>query len=300
MVRRSCGTKNVSLSAVLLLLACFHGVEAWSSSSSSSRLQTTRTLSRTLTTSATRSSTTLLLAARTNNHDDDDSSQSWSPKKLSPSGFFLPLLMSSAVMFSTVDIPALPSSSSSWAVAEDEVVVTSTTPASSPKYSIEKCGTTAKASQCVSSSNVRQLDLYAAPWTFSDSLNADEVMSRLKGAIVYDTSTTIVQQDGSEHLVVEAKRDLFGNKDTIEFVINGQDNVVTFRSETTADSDFGYQQRRRLDDIRKRAGIFGVMGDTFNSADSVTTGERGNGPLGQLKAFYGLQSGGGFEDVLAE
>mmetsp|Transcript_29990 Transcript_29990/g.72760 ORF Transcript_29990/g.72760 Transcript_29990/m.72760 type:complete len:301 (+) Transcript_29990:148-1050(+) len=300
MVRRSCGTKNVSLSAVLLLLACFHGVEAWSSSSSSSRLQTTRTLSRTLTTSATRSSTTLLLAARTNNHDDDDITKAVSiPKKLSTRGFLLPLLMSSAVMFSTVDIPAL-QSSSSWAVGEDEVVVTSPTTASSPKYSIEKCGTTAKASQCVSSSNVRQLDLYAAPWTFSDSLNADEVMSRLKGAIVYDTSTTIVQQDGSEHLVVEAKRDLFGNKDTIEFVINGQDNVVTFRSETTADSDFGYQQRRRLDDIRKRAGIFGVMGDTFNSADSVTTGERGNGPLGQLKAFYGLQSGGGFEDVLAE
>ena len=281
-MRRSCGSKNVSLSAVLLLLAlaCRQGVEAWSSLfSSSSGLQTARTI----------------------NHDDNNNNnnnEAWIPKTSSSSGFFLPLLMSSAVMFSTVDIPALSISSS--AVAEDEAVVTSTTTSSSPKYSIEKCGTTAKASQCVSSSNVRQLDLYAAPWTFPDSVNADEVMSRLKGAIVYDTSTTIVQQDGSEHLVVEAKRDLFGNKDTIEFVINGQDNVVTFRSETTADSDFGYQQRRRLDDIRKRAGIFGVMGDTFNSADSVTNGERGNGPLGQLKAFYGLQSGGGFEDVLAE
>jgi hypothetical protein len=42
------------------------------------------------------------------------------------------------------------------------------------------------------------------------------------------------------------------------------------------------------------------MGDSMNTADAATTGERGNGPLGQLKAFYGLQSGSGFEDVLAE
>lgn len=125
-------------------------------------------------------------------------------------------------------------------------------------------------------------------------------MSRLKGAITYDTSLQIVQQDGSEYLLVEAKRDMFGNTDRLEFVINGPEEVITFRSQTTAESDVGNQQRRRLDQIRKRVGVFGVMGESLNSADTATAGERGNGPLGQLKAFYGLQSGSGFEDVLAE
>ncbi|KAG7360166.1 DUF1499 domain containing protein [Nitzschia inconspicua] len=170
-------------------------------------------------------------------------------------------------------------------------------------YSIEKCNMSSK-SPCVSTSNVRQIDLYSPPWTFPSSYSADEIMSRLKGAIVTDSTCDIVQQDGNQHLVVQAKRpnDLFGTLDQLEFVINAQDQVVTFRSSAPEDStatDFGLQ-RRRLDEIRKRAGIFGVMGDSMNTADAATTAERGNGPLGQLKAFYGLQSGGGFEDVLAE
>ncbi|KAL3912961.1 MAG: hypothetical protein SGILL_006681 [Bacillariaceae sp.] len=182
------------------------------------------------------------------------------------------------------------------AVADD-------TPPSTPSYSIEKCSTANK-SPCVSTSNVRQLDLYSPPWTFPSSYGADEIMSRLKGAVVADSSCEIMQQEGNQYLVVQAKRpaDIFGTTDKLEFVVNAADQVVTFRSSAPPEStstDFGLQ-RKRLDEIRKRAGIFGVMGENMNSADSVSTGERGNGPLGQLKAFYGLQSGGGFEDVLAE
>jgi uncharacterized protein (DUF1499 family) len=173
---------------------------------------------------------------------------------------------------------------------------------SATTYSIEKCSTSSKA-PCVSTSNVRQLDLYAPPWTFSSSISVDEIMSRLKGAVVTDSSSCeIVQQEGNQYLVVEAKRpaDLFGTTDRLEFVINADDHVVTFRSSSPSDgNDFGLQ-RRRLEEIRKRAGVFGVMGDSMNTADTATVGERGNGPLGQLKAFYGLQSGSGFEDVLAE
>jgi uncharacterized protein (DUF1499 family) len=173
----------------------------------------------------------------------------------------------------------------------------------SPSFGIEKCSTSIK-SPCVSTSNVRQIDLYSPPWTYPSSYSADEIMSRLKGAIVTDSSCEIVQQDGNQHLVVQAKRpnDLFGTIDRVEFVVNAQDQVVTFRSSAPDDNtstDFGLQ-RRRLDEIRKRAGVFGVMGELMNTADAATTGERGNGPLGQLKAFYGLQSGSGFEDVLAE
>jgi uncharacterized protein (DUF1499 family) len=164
--------------------------------------------------------------------------------------------------------------------------------------SIKKCDTASK-SPCVSTANVRQLDLYLPPWTFDKS--ADEVMSRLKGAIVADLACRIVKQEGNLYLRVEAKRnDLFSSVDELEFVINERDQVVTFRSTAVNEgTDFG-ANRKRLEEIRKRAGIFGVMGDSMNTADSVSTGERGNGPLGQLKAFYGLQSGGGFEDVLLD
>lgn len=170
---------------------------------------------------------------------------------------------------------------------------------STPQFSIQKCTVGGKA-PCVSTSNVRQLDLYLPPWTFSKPV--DEIMSRLKGAIVADPTCEIVQQDGNQYLKVEAKRsDLFGTIDELEFVINEADQVVTFRSAATnnENTDFGLN-KKRLDEIRKRAGCFGVMGDSMMSADSVSQGQRGNGPLGQLKAFYGLQSGGGFEDVVLE
>lgn len=87
----------------------------------------------------------------------------------------------------------------------------------------------------------------------------------------------------------------------MEFVINESDSVITFRSSAPEDitgPDFGLQ-RKRLSEIRERAGTFGVMGEGLNSADSKSTGEKGYGPLGQLKSFYGLQSGAGFEDVLS-
>jgi hypothetical protein len=60
-------------------------------------------------------------------------------------------------------------------------------------------------------------------------------------------------------------------------------------------SDFG-ANRRRLDGIRKEAKVFELMGG--GGYDSIEM--RGTGPLGQLKAFYGLQSGSGFEDLYAE
>lgn len=171
------------------------------------------------------------------------------------------------------------------------------TSSSLPTYSIQKCSTSSKA-PCVSTANVRQLDLYLPPWTFTQP--ADEVMSRLKGAVVADSSCEIVEQVGSQYLRVQAKR-IGGSVDELEFVISESDKVVTFRSaaSNSDSSDFG-TNKKRLEEIRKRAGIFEKMGSNMNSADSVSYSEQGYGPLGQLKAFYGLQSGGGFEDVLKE
>lgn len=163
-------------------------------------------------------------------------------------------------------------------------------------YSIQKCSTSTKAA-CVSTANVRNLDLYRPPWTFS--VSTAEAMSRLKGSIAADPACEIVKQDGNLYLKVEAKRsDLFGSVDTLEFVVNGSDQVITFRSSSNNDTNDLGANKRRLDEIRKRAGVFGLMGDTLNTADSATI--KGNGPLGQLKAFYGLQSGGGFEDIVLD
>lgn len=172
-----------------------------------------------------------------------------------------------------------------------------------PKYSILKCTVSPKAPACISTSNVRQLDLYAAPWTFSST--ADEAAARLKGAIEGEPLNTILPLEDTTGRVVlvESKRSkLQLTRYRMEFLINESDGVITFRSSAPSDSpgkDFGLQ-RQRLSEIRERAGSFGVMGEELNTADSKSTSERGNGPLGQLKSFYGLQSGAGFEDVLKQ
>jgi hypothetical protein len=127
-------------------------------------------------------------------------------------------------------------------------------------------------------------------------------MYRLKGAVIADPTCSIVRQDGNQHIVVEARRLSLGSQttDTLEFIINDTDKVVILKSlAETEVSDFGVN-RNRLEEIRKRAGIFGIMGEYMNSADSYTPSQKGNGPLGQLKAFYGLQSGAGFEDVVLD
>lgn len=204
------------------------------------------------------------------------------------------LLAAAAVFFSPVAM-----------ALEEETVSTDTPPppvVQAPQYSISKCSVSKSSPVCVSTSNVRQLDLYAPPWTFAS--NADEAMARLKGAIEGDPLNSIVSSEDntSRHLLVDSKRSkLGGTAYRLEFVINESDGVITFRSSAPEDitgPDFGLQ-RKRLSEIRERAGTFGVMGEGLDSADSKSTSEQGYGPLGQLKAFYGLQSGGGFEDVLS-
>lgn len=209
--------------------------------------------------------------------------------------------MTSVVAAATVFLS--PFNTVALALEEDVAVdtTTTTTVVEAPKYSISKCSVSPKSPVCISTSNVRQLDLYEPPWTFAS--NADEAMARLKGAVEGDPLNSIVpsEDNTSRHLLVDSKRSKLGSTAyRMEFIINEADGVITFRSSAPEDitgPDFGLQ-RRRLAEIRERAGSFGMMGEGLNSADSKTTGEKGYGPLGQLKSFYGLQSGSGFEDVL--
>jgi uncharacterized protein (DUF1499 family) len=212
--------------------------------------------------------------------------------------------MSSVFALVTASIMGVTTGQAQIVLAEgDEHVPTSSVPPkpapSSASYSITKCISSSNA-PCVSTSNVKNLDLYLPPWTCIVSV--DEVMAKLKGAVVADSTCKIVQQEGNKYLVVEATRsDLFSSIDQLEFVINEAEQVVTFKSGaiTNENMDFGLN-KKRLEEIRRRAAIFGIMGESMQTADSVSVGERGNGPLGQLKAFYGLQSGAGFEDVILD
>jgi uncharacterized protein (DUF1499 family) len=205
------------------------------------------------------------------------------------------LMNQAAVLSATFLAPTLAAHA-----ADDVQAETTETPKTS--YSIEKCSSSSTF-PCVSTANVKNLDKYLPPWTFSSSqYSATEVMSRLKGAIVADPFCSIVQQEGNQYLKAQAKRnDLFWTVDELEFVINEDDQVIFFRSlATTSDTkDFGVN-KKRLEEVRKRAGIFGVMGEGLNTADSQSYSERGYGPLGQLKSFYGLQKGTGFEDIVLE
>ena len=139
---------------------------------------------------------------------------------------------------------------------------------------------------------MKQLDLYAPPWTFGTS--PQEAAARIKGVVESDPNLELVkEQDG--YFQIKATRTLFS--DSLELLINPQDKVVTFRAEQNGEptvSDFG-AIRKELESIRKQ-GQFGVMGQGM-SADSLPSQ---NGPIGQLKAFYGLQSGQGFESVFEE
>jgi len=145
------------------------------------------------------------------------------------------------------------------------------------------------ATNCVSTANVRQVDLYMPPWTFPSSMPLDEVMGRLKGAILTDIKLTVEEQS-ENYLRVSAIRNFA--TDELEFVVNPEERVIIFRSQQVDGpeiSDFG-SQRKRLEDLRRRIKVFGVMGEEYKQ----------EGVLGQLKAFYGLQSGAGYEDVILD
>lgn len=172
-------------------------------------------------------------------------------------------------------------------------------PTTSSSYSIASCvkPSTGGPANCVSTASVKQVDLYMAPWTWPEGVAVDEVVGRLKGVIDADPALTLVEQRDSRYFRVRAARNF--NTDEIEFVVNPADRVVTFRSQQVEGpesvSDFG-GNRKRLEEIRKRIPFLQVMGAEFDSADS---GPR-EGVGGQLKAFWGLQSGGGYEKVLLD
>lgn len=196
----------------------------------------------------------------------------------------------------------------SVSLADEDVTTSASTTAPSP-ITIQLCvrNEPGVPTNCVSTANVRQYDLYSPPWTFASSISASEVLARLKGAIqnTYGRDLVDLTQVGDASIQAHVTRNLIAT-DELDFVVNPNDRVVIFsareQSPTPRVSDFG-ALRQRLEQIRKTAGVFGVMGDALqDTADGIESSyyeslKQDQSPLGQLKAFYGLQSGEGFEDV---
>jgi uncharacterized protein (DUF1499 family) len=166
--------------------------------------------------------------------------------------------------------------------------------------SITGCSVGAK--NCVSTMNIKNIDSYSPPWTFE--VSPDEAFARIKGVLTSDDSFRLVEVDDDARYVKANVQRVYAGQDEVEFLVKGDDKVVVFRSsekEEGSISDFG-ANRKRIDSIRKRGAVFDLMGGgmTADSYDGGGAVSRGNGALGQLKAFYGLQSGQGFETVFEE
>jgi len=242
------------------------------------------------------------------NTDDDNHHHSPSTSLLSLQSRRQTFIQSAAALALALLVgPATPTSASA---ADGDDTSTSSFPTSmaacrkpeTPKNGASQTGVT----NCVSTSSIKQLDLYAAPWTFLDA-SPEEAAARIKGVVASDPNLELLASGttttGSYYLKVASSRGGGLIKDTLEFIVNAKDKVVTFRGEQEYDadnppalSDFG-AIRKTLDSIRVRGQVFGVMGQSLDSADSYGSN---NGPGGQLKAFFGLQSGKGFEDVFEE
>lgn len=190
--------------------------------------------------------------------------------------------------------------SASVAEEEAQLEVKPVKPAK-PNRSIQGCDISAD--DCVATSNVKDAKgLYSPPWTFE--VSPDEAFARIKGVLKSDDSFVITEVDDEDRYIRAYAKRITVDQDEVEFLVKADDKVVLYKSSARKNgsvSDFG-ANRKRIDDIRKRGAVFDLMGGgmTADSYDGGGAASKGNGPLGQLKAFYGLQRGDGFESVFEE
>jgi uncharacterized protein (DUF1499 family) len=155
---------------------------------------------------------------------------------------------------------------------------------------------------CVSTASVKQVDLFMLPWTWPSDTSVDEIVSRIKGVIAADSTLSLVdsnadRRDTEESYLFRVRAARNVCTDEIELLVHPIDRVITYRSRQVEGpeniSDFS-ANRKRMDDIRQRLAVVTVLGE--DSAD--------NGPRedlsGQLRAFWGFQSGTGYEAILLD
>lgn len=218
-------------------------------------------------------------------HNEGDSN----PNTMTRANFFSSTFSSTASFLAVGAFPKVAS-------ADEEIPSVTTT---TKQRSIEGCSknSNGKIANCVSTSNIKELDSYLPPWTFE--VSPDEAFARLKGAIVSDSSLEITEIDqDARYIKLDAQRN-FKEKDELQFLVRGEDKVVVFKSVEKIEgsaNDFG-ASRKRLDAIRQKAAVFDLMGGGLTADSYSDATMKGNGLFGQLNSFFGYQSGEGFEDV---
>ena len=101
-----------------------------------------------------------------------------------------------------------------------------------------------------------------------------------------DDAFVVTEVDDAARYVRAYARRITSDADEVEFLVRADDRVVLFKSTARRNgsvSDFG-ANRKRIDDIRRRGAVFGLMGDGL-TADSYNGrgpgwGGAGEGPTG--------------------
>lgn len=140
---------------------------------------------------------------------------------------------------------------------------------------------------CISTASVRALDKFIAPWGYPSSLSPSDVIDRLAKSLPSSQCEILERSDIS--LKAKSTRS-FGAVDELSFEVNEADRVISISSQQVDGPELNgvAGQKNRLREIQANAG--------FLSGEELPR----EGALGQLKAFYGLQSGSGFEDVFLD
>ena len=93
-----------------------------------------------------------------------------------------------------------------------------------------------------------------------------------------DDAFVVTEVDDAARYVRAYARRITSDADEVEFLVRADDRVVLFKSTARRNgsvSDFG-ANRKRIDDIRRRGAVFGLMGDGL-TADSYNGGGRRGG-----------------------
>lgn len=252
-------------------------------------------------------STTSLKASPTSSVEDNAPS---SPMMMTRTNFLstLAFLTTSATVniVHAEDGEAVVEEAASAAAVPEPVV-----PTPGKSYTISSCPPRAS-SACISTASVKgnAMKSYGTPWTYN--CTPEKAYETLLAILKSESNSIDIAFTDPDALYIQAtaKRNL-GVTDDIEFYVKREDDVIVYRSSQTGIEDLiqksgGEKEfndlganKKRMERLRKMSnGVFGVMGD-LGGEDYYGGASKGgsNGPLGQLKAFYGLQSGGGFEDV---
>jgi len=170
---------------------------------------------------------------------------------------------------------------------------------------IKKCTTNLSTVSCVSTSNVRDIQYFSPPWSFdvTEGSGGEIWFDRLLDAVEGEEGVTVTAKRSDWAIEASTPSTVVVPSATLKFKMIVEDGIVLFESrkgEGGVGGVGGEDLRKRLERIRQRGG-FGLGGSELNTADSAgVTTNNGRDFKSQLKAFYGLQSGAGYEDVFLD